>query len=209
MLMVMKMMMVMVMMLNGNGNGNDDDGNGNDNDDKPLIDYRIALLFLPNVLLGISGGVICNVMSPGWLVTAILIVVLFLMTFRSCRSAALRWQKESDIINNNVRKIQIPRNKNNDDLVGDLHIHQNGHSYAHNGLKSQQPSSSPLYNGDDNETKKDLEQPLLEPPTPTKTKNNKKKKHPQFPPFEMTMLTVIWVAFLALQLLRGSSDGQV
>jgi hypothetical protein len=43
----------------------------------PIIDYDLALLIQPMLMLGISIGVICNVIFPNWLVT-ILLIVLFL-----------------------------------------------------------------------------------------------------------------------------------
>lgn len=64
----------------------------------PLVDYQASLLCLPNVLLGISAGVMCNVASPSWLVTMVLIIVLFVMTFRSCRNACQRWNLETSAL---------------------------------------------------------------------------------------------------------------
>ncbi|GAU14191.1 hypothetical protein TSUD_307510 [Trifolium subterraneum] len=43
----------------------------------PIIDYDLALLIQPMLMLGISIGVICNVIFPNWLVT-VLLIVLFL-----------------------------------------------------------------------------------------------------------------------------------
>ena len=62
---------------------------------KPLIDYDVALLLNPNMLLGISIGVFCNIMFPGWLLISVLTVILFYMTNRSVKSGFSRWKKES------------------------------------------------------------------------------------------------------------------
>ena len=43
----------------------------------PLIDYDLALLFQPMLMLGISIGVAFNVMFADWMVT-VLLIVLFL-----------------------------------------------------------------------------------------------------------------------------------
>jgi len=43
--------------------------------DMPVIDYDLALLFQPMLMLGISVGVAFNVIFPDWLITALLIVV--------------------------------------------------------------------------------------------------------------------------------------
>jgi hypothetical protein len=45
--------------------------------DMPMIDYDLALLIQPMLMLGISIGVIFNVIFPDWLVT-VLLIVLFL-----------------------------------------------------------------------------------------------------------------------------------
>lgn len=62
---------------------------------KPLIDYDVALLLNPNMLLGISVGVFCNIMFPGWLLISVLTAILLYMTHRSLNSAFTRWRKES------------------------------------------------------------------------------------------------------------------
>ena len=48
--------------------------------DIPLIDYDLAMLIQPMLMLGISIGVIFNVVFPDWLVTALL-RILFLGLF--------------------------------------------------------------------------------------------------------------------------------
>lgn len=50
--------------------------------DKPLIYYDVATFFEPAVLLGTTIGVICNMMFPNWLIVALLITVLSIMTLR-------------------------------------------------------------------------------------------------------------------------------
>ena len=43
--------------------------------DMPVVDYDLALLFQPMLMLGISVGVAFNVIFPDWMITALLIVV--------------------------------------------------------------------------------------------------------------------------------------
>ena len=62
---------------------------------KPMIDYDVALILQPNMLLGISIGVICNVMFPGWLIIAQLAVIVGYMTLRSTKNAMKRWRVET------------------------------------------------------------------------------------------------------------------
>jgi len=45
--------------------------------DMPIIDYNLALLIQPMLMLGISIGVIFNVVFPDWMVT-ILLITLFI-----------------------------------------------------------------------------------------------------------------------------------
>ena len=45
--------------------------------DMPLIDYDLAFLFQPMLVLGISIGVAFNVMFANWMVT-VLLIILFL-----------------------------------------------------------------------------------------------------------------------------------
>ena len=45
--------------------------------DFPIIDYDLAMLFQPMLMLGISIGVACNVIFADWMVT-ILLIILFL-----------------------------------------------------------------------------------------------------------------------------------
>lgn len=56
--------------------------------DMPIIDYDLALLFQPMLMLGISVGVAFNVIFADWMVT-VLLIILFLgdRHFRfGCRS---------------------------------------------------------------------------------------------------------------------------
>jgi uncharacterized membrane protein YfcA len=64
---------------------------------KPMINYDVALILQPNMLLGISLGVICNVMFPGWLIILQLAVILGYITTRSCTNGLKRWSAESQL----------------------------------------------------------------------------------------------------------------
>lgn len=43
--------------------------------DLPIIDYDLALLFQPMLMLGISIGVVFNVILADWMVTVLLIIL--------------------------------------------------------------------------------------------------------------------------------------
>jgi len=61
----------------------------------PLIDYDIALLFQPCLLLGVSIGVVCNVMFPEWLITVLFSLFLASCTAKTCRAGLKIWRSES------------------------------------------------------------------------------------------------------------------
>ncbi|KAL3522087.1 hypothetical protein ACH5RR_014921 [Cinchona calisaya] len=61
-----------------------------------LIDYDIALLSEPFMLLGVSVGVICNVMLPEWLITIMFAVFLGWSTFKTFKSGISYWKLESE-----------------------------------------------------------------------------------------------------------------
>eukprot|EP00850_Spirogloea_muscicola_P016300 SM000131S26730 [mRNA] locus=s131:223887:227709:- [translate_table: standard] len=63
--------------------------------DRPLIDYDIALLLQPLLLLGISVGVSCNVMFPPWLIIFLLTVLLLLMSYKTIGTGIKTWKKET------------------------------------------------------------------------------------------------------------------
>ncbi|MQM15145.1 hypothetical protein Taro_048083 [Colocasia esculenta] len=60
-----------------------------------FIDYDVALLSEPCMLLGVTVGVICNVVFPGWLVTLLFALVIAWSTYKTCRAGMRCWQEES------------------------------------------------------------------------------------------------------------------
>ncbi|CAO1944807.1 unnamed protein product, partial [Urochloa humidicola] len=62
---------------------------------RQLIDYDIALLFQPCLLLGVSIGVVCNVMFPEWLITALFSFFLAFCTAKTCRAGLKIWRSET------------------------------------------------------------------------------------------------------------------
>ncbi|XP_058780895.1 sulfite exporter TauE/SafE family protein 3-like [Vicia villosa] len=62
---------------------------------KPIIDYDLALLIQPMLMLGISIGVICNVIFPDWLVTILLIVIFLGTSTKAFFKGAETWKKET------------------------------------------------------------------------------------------------------------------
>jgi Sulfite exporter TauE/SafE len=64
--------------------------------DKSLVNYEITLLSQPCMLLGVSIGVLCNVMFPEWLITALFAVVLAMSTAKTVQSGCKIWRAESE-----------------------------------------------------------------------------------------------------------------
>lgn len=65
-------------------------------DDKSLVNYEINLLSQPCMLLGVSIGVLCNIMFPEWLITALFAVVLASSTAMTLQSGCKIWRCESE-----------------------------------------------------------------------------------------------------------------
>ncbi|KAK4360987.1 hypothetical protein RND71_019939 [Anisodus tanguticus] len=65
------------------------------NGGKILIDFDIALLSEPCMLLGVSIGVICNRVLPEWLITILFSVFLGFCTFKTCKSGFFYWKLEN------------------------------------------------------------------------------------------------------------------
>ncbi|KAL2933478.1 Sulfite exporter TauE/SafE family protein 4 [Bienertia sinuspersici] len=64
-------------------------------EDAPILDYDLALLFQPMLMLGITIGVALSVVFPYWLIT-ILIIILFLGTSsRSFCRGIMMWKEET------------------------------------------------------------------------------------------------------------------
>ncbi|KAH9568557.1 hypothetical protein CY35_03G083600 [Sphagnum magellanicum] len=62
---------------------------------QPVIDYNIALLFQPMLLLGISIGVTFNIMFADWMVTLLLILLFTSIVISAFRKAICMWNAET------------------------------------------------------------------------------------------------------------------
>ncbi|CAN6441672.1 unnamed protein product [Victoria cruziana] len=61
----------------------------------PIIDYDLALLFQPMLMLGISIGVAFNVVFADWMVTVLLIIIFIITSTKAFRRGVETWKKES------------------------------------------------------------------------------------------------------------------
>lgn len=91
-----------------------------------LIDYDIALLFQPCLLLGVSIGVVCNVMFPEWLITALFSLFLAFCTVKTCRAGVKIWRSESCAASAAVAVAAARHNENKEPLLVLLPAGQDG-----------------------------------------------------------------------------------
>ncbi|XP_038898073.1 sulfite exporter TauE/SafE family protein 3-like isoform X1 [Benincasa hispida] len=63
--------------------------------DVPMIDYDLVLIVQPMLLLGISIGVIFNVIFADWMVTILLIVLFLLISTKAFMRGVKTWDKET------------------------------------------------------------------------------------------------------------------
>ncbi|KAE7997449.1 hypothetical protein FH972_002086 [Carpinus fangiana] len=61
----------------------------------PLIDYDLALLFQPMLVLGISIGVSFNVIFAEWMITILLIIIFMVMATKAFLKGVETWKKET------------------------------------------------------------------------------------------------------------------
>ncbi|XP_057420239.1 sulfite exporter TauE/SafE family protein 3-like isoform X2 [Lotus japonicus] len=63
--------------------------------DLPVIDYDLALLFQPMLMLGISIGVAFNVAFPEWMITTLLIIFFTVISIKAFLKGVDTWKKET------------------------------------------------------------------------------------------------------------------
>ncbi|XP_009800425.1 sulfite exporter TauE/SafE family protein 3-like isoform X1 [Nicotiana sylvestris] len=71
----------------------------------PIIDYDLALLFQPMLLLGISIGVVLNVIFAEWMVTTLLIILFSAASTKAFFKGVETWKKETIIKKEAVRRL--------------------------------------------------------------------------------------------------------
>ncbi|KAJ4765635.1 Sulfite exporter TauE/SafE family protein [Rhynchospora pubera] len=61
----------------------------------PIIDYDLALLFQPMLMLGISIGVAFNVLFADWMVTILLLIIFLVTSTKAFFRGVAAWKKET------------------------------------------------------------------------------------------------------------------
>ncbi|KAJ1704488.1 hypothetical protein LUZ63_004267 [Rhynchospora breviuscula] len=74
--------------------------------DTPIIDYDLALLIQPMLMLGISIGVIFNVIFPDWLVTVLLIVLFIGTSTKAFLKGVETWKKETILLKESAKRAE-------------------------------------------------------------------------------------------------------
>ncbi|KAJ4749170.1 Sulfite exporter TauE/SafE family protein [Rhynchospora pubera] len=74
--------------------------------DMPIIDYDLALLIQPMLMLGISLGVIFNVIFPDWLVTVLLIVLFIGTSTKAFLKGVETWNKETILLKESAKRAE-------------------------------------------------------------------------------------------------------
>mmetsp|Transcript_67120 Transcript_67120/g.148711 ORF Transcript_67120/g.148711 Transcript_67120/m.148711 type:complete len:555 (-) Transcript_67120:12-1676(-) len=63
--------------------------------DRPKIDYDVVMMLNPGLAAGVTLGVICNVISPQWLIVCVLLVTLVIALEKSFNKGLKQWRQES------------------------------------------------------------------------------------------------------------------
>ncbi|OAY64279.1 hypothetical protein ACMD2_13705 [Ananas comosus] len=74
--------------------------------DMPIIDYDLALLVQPMLMLGISLGVIFNVIFPDWMVTVLLIILFLGTSIKAFMKGVESWKKETIIKKETAKRLE-------------------------------------------------------------------------------------------------------
>uniref|UniRef100_A0A7N0UT31 Sulfite exporter TauE/SafE family protein n=2 Tax=Kalanchoe fedtschenkoi TaxID=63787 RepID=A0A7N0UT31_KALFE len=85
--------------------------------DLPIIDYDLALLIQPMLVLGISIGVGLNVLFAYWMITILLIVLFLITSTRAFLTGIETWKKETI---NKKEAAKPPQPQRADDAEGSL-----------------------------------------------------------------------------------------
>lgn len=146
---------------------------------KSLIDFDIALLSEPFMLLGVSIGVICNLVFPEWLITMLFAVFLTWSTSKTCNSGVLFWKIESE------------ERRKHDGFEGlEKGLLENGSSEEREGgvlVKKEK------------EGMKSIEEQVMVPEENIRVR---------IPWLKLVVLLLVWFSFFSLYLLRGNKYGQ-
>ncbi|KAG4173200.1 hypothetical protein ERO13_A11G043900v2 [Gossypium hirsutum] len=93
----------------------------------PLIDYDLALLFQPMLMLGISIGVTLNIMFADWMVTVLLILLFIGTSTKALFKGVDTWKKET-VMKKEAARLEAEVSKLADGAVQDYKMLPSGPS---------------------------------------------------------------------------------
>mmetsp|Transcript_50200 Transcript_50200/g.94029 ORF Transcript_50200/g.94029 Transcript_50200/m.94029 type:complete len:575 (-) Transcript_50200:39-1763(-) len=79
---------------------------------RPKIDYDVVMMLNPGLAAGVTVGVMCNVVTPQWIIVAVLIVTLVLALQKSLTKGIQQWKKESDKLQKEAEQRKLEGNNN-------------------------------------------------------------------------------------------------
>ncbi|CAN6217372.1 unnamed protein product [Urochloa humidicola] len=143
--------------------------------DMPLIDYDLSLLMQPMLMLGVSIGVIFNVIFPNWLITALLIIIFLGTSTKAYLKGIETWKKET------IKKREVSNRQ--------VQICQEPEHITTTIIPAEHATSIPIGQGAAAEAK---------PPSDKATSILKNVYWKEF-----GLLAFVWVAFLGLQITKN------
>lgn len=153
--------------------------------DLPIIDYDLAMLFQPMLMLGISIGVAFNVIFADWMVT-ILLIILFLGTSTKAFLKGVETWKQETILKKEAERLRVE------------HITADVEPEEHQEVDFKPLPSEPVPNEESNGNNEGSRNVRL----PTDVTNtiwiNVRWK-------ELGILVLVWIAFLVLQIFKTKS----
>ncbi|KAJ6711628.1 CEREBLON [Salix purpurea] len=84
----------------------------------PIIDYDLALLFQPMLVLGISIGVALNVIFANWMITILLIVLFIVTSTKAFFKGVETWKKETKTKKEATKSLESNDDRN-EEVVGE------------------------------------------------------------------------------------------
>ncbi|KAJ6308874.1 hypothetical protein OIU76_018460 [Salix suchowensis] len=84
----------------------------------PIIDYDLALLFQPMLVLGISIGVALNVIFANWMITILLIILFIVTSTKAFFKGVETWKKETKTKKEATRSLESNDDRN-EEVVGE------------------------------------------------------------------------------------------
>lgn len=150
--------------------------------DLPVIDYDLAMLFQPMLMLGISIGVAFNVIFADWMVTVLLIILFIGTSTKAFLKGIETWKQES------IKKKEAER-------LHSENSQSNNRTEDHEEVDFKPLPSEP--NEERNASNRETNQRLPRDVTNSIWFNVRWK--------ELGMLCFVWLAFLAVQILKTKS----